>query len=376
MESRNSQTGNHLLRLVIATCFLLIAVAAAWRVGTVAIFALSAKTQPGAHAVVLEITKGLGPNEIAERLRSEGLISDPQLFLRLGRWMRQWKNIKAGEYQINPSMTPLQIFSIITSGVSVNRPLVIREGQNIFEIATEIELRGFGPKSRFIELCRDPRFIANSWAAAGMKERAPSTLEGYLFPDTYFLNKRVPLEEIARRMVKRFASAWSDNERLRAAEIGFAARDVITLASMIEKETGAAHERPVISSVFHNRLKKKMRLQSDPTTIYGIWEQFSGNLKKSDLHTSTPYNTYSIRGLPVGPISNPGKEAILAALYPRETEYLFFVSRNDGTHEFTRTFEEHAEAVRRFQMDPAARRGKSWRDLHTKPASGRDLGTP
>jgi UPF0755 protein len=137
---------------------------------------------------------------------------------------------------------------------------------------------------------------------------------------------------------------------------------------MIEKETGAPEERPLISSVFHNRLEKKMRLQSDPTTIYGIWDRYQGNLHKADLLERNEYNTYQIPGLPIGPISNPGKEALEAALYPAKSPFLYFVSHNDGTHEFTSPYQDHQAAVRRFQLDPKAKSGKSWRDLAKRHA--------
>ena len=144
--------------------------------------------------------------------------------------------------------------------------------------------------------------------------------------------------------------------------MGLTEHELVTLASVIEKETGHAPERKIISSVFHNRLKKKMRLQSDPTTIYGLWENFDGNLTRSCLQTYTPYNTYKIFGLPKGPIASPGTDAILAALYPAKTKYLFFVSRNDGTHIFSEDYKGHKSAVEKIQKDPVARRGKSWRD--------------
>jgi UPF0755 protein len=139
--------------------------------------------------------------------------------------------------------------------------------------------------------------------------------------------------------------------------------EIVTLASMIEKETGAAFERPLIASVFHNRLKKGMKLQSDPTTIYGIWERYSGNLRRADLLESTPYNTYTVPRLPRGPICAPSREAMIAVLKPEDSANLYFVSRNDGTHVFTKTYEDHLRAVRAFQLDPRAREGKSWRDL-------------
>jgi UPF0755 protein len=199
----------------------------------------------------------------------------------------------------------------------------------------------------------------------GFQQNAlPPTLEGYLYPDTYFFNKTISPEDMTRQMVRKFFSVWSKEFDTRATQLGMTRHQVVTLASIVEKETGAPNERPMISSVFHNRLKKHMRLQSDPTTIYGIWKRYKGNIHKRDLLESTPYNTYTVAALPVGPISNPGVEAIRAALHPAESPYLFFVSHNDGTHEFTKTFGEHTAAVKRFQLDPKAREGKSWRDLN------------
>jgi len=171
---------------------------------------------------------------------------------------------------------------------------------------------------------------------------------------------------MTREMIKKFFATWSPREDSLARSLGFTRHQVVTLASMIEKETGAAQERPLISSVFHNRLRKRMRLQSDPTTIYGIWQNYKGNLKRSDLVNPTQWNTYTIAALPVGPIGNPGFEAIQAALAPATSEFLFFVSNNDGTHAFSKTYEEHSNWVKKLQMDPKAREGKSWRDQYKK----------
>jgi UPF0755 protein len=212
-----------------------------------------------------------------------------------------------------------------------------------------------------LKACRDPKLIAS----LPIKEH-PQTLEGYLFPDTYFLNKTMTAAEIIRGMVRKFAAVWGPDQDARAKELGMTQHQVITLASIIEKETGAPQERPLISSVFHNRLQKRMRLQSDPTTIYGIWDRYDGNLHKSDLSAQNPYNTYYVPALPIGPISNPGREAIRAALYPSPSNFLYFVSHNDGTHEFTSTYTQHINAVKRFQLNPRARDGKSWRDLTKK----------
>jgi len=157
------------------------------------------------------------------------------------------------------------------------------------------------------------------------------------------------MEQIISTMVNRFRSVFSTEWALRAKELGFTVDQIVTLASIIEKETGAAFERPIISSVFHNRLKKKMRLESDPTVIYGI-KNFDGNLTRKHLGTLTPYNTYKIKGLPAGPIANPGRAALEAALYPEKTVFLYFVSKRDTTHYFSTNLKEHNQAVRKYQL--------------------------
>jgi len=175
------------------------------------------------------------------------------------------------------------------------------------------------------------------------------SLEGYLFPDTYHFPKGLPLDEIMGTMVNRFQEIFSTEWQERSRQMGMSIHQVVTLASIIEKETGAAFERPLIASVFHNRLAKRMRLSSDPTVIYGI-KDFDGNLTRKHLKTANPYNTYLNKGLPPGPIANPGVAALEAALYPAETDYLYFVSKKDGTHQFSTSFKEHNRAVRKYQL--------------------------
>ncbi|HNR12011.1 MAG TPA: endolytic transglycosylase MltG, partial [Thermodesulfobacteriota bacterium] len=179
----------------------------------------------------------------------------------------------------------------------------------------------------------------------GIKE---GTLEGRLYPDTYKFVRNVKEEEIIRRMVKRFNGVFTEAMRQRANELGLSTQEILTLASMIEKETGAVNEKPLISAVFHNRLKRNMRFQCDPTVIYGL-DNFTGNITKKELQTFTPYNTYVIEGLPPTPIANPGVESIRAALYPSKVDYLYFVSKNNGTHHFSRTMPEHNRAVDSYQ---------------------------
>ncbi len=347
------------MRKTVLILFLVLLAGAAFFGGRIALFAFQ-PSRPGAQEpVIVEVRKGQGPSEVTKMLTQGGAISDPETFQLVGRIGRQWKRIRAGEYQVTAGMSPMQIFGVLASGISIKHPITVREGENIFEVAADMEAKKLVSKEEFLKLCHDPRLIA----ALKLDTGAAKSLEGYLFPETYFFNKAQSPEEMVRQMVKRFSQGWGEKEQSRARQLGLTQHQVITLASMIEKETGAQTERPLISSVFHNRLHKKMKLQSDPTTIYGIWDRYKGNLHKSDLLDPTPYNTYTVAALPIGPIGNPGSEAIQAALFPQDSEFLFFVSHNDGTHEFTRSLADHVSAVKKFQLDPKAREGKSWRDL-------------
>jgi UPF0755 protein len=205
-----------------------------------------------------------------------------------------------------------------------------------------VEKSGLGSAADITTRAGDPAFARSHGIPAG-------SLEGYLFPDTYLFPRGVSAEAILTTMLQRFRSVFTAEWEQRAAQIGLTVHEVVTLASIIEKETGAPSERPLISSVFHNRLKKGMRLETDPTVIYGI-RDFDGNLTRKHLETFTPYNTYVIKGLPPGPIASPGKDALEAALFPAQTGYFFFVSKNNGTHHFSSSFEEHQNAVQRYQI--------------------------
>jgi len=304
------------------------------------------------------VSRGMPSKQIVQRLHSLGITDSPLILYWSGRILNKWDQVKAGEYSIQPQDTPLEIFDRLTSGISISRPFTLNEGKNTYELATLMESRGLGTKKEALELIRSPDWLLE----VGWSGPLPPSAEGYLFPDTYFFTRGTPAKEVLKAMGRRFLEIWTPEFTHVAQKHGFSRHQLVTLASMIEKETGVGFERPMISSVFHNRLKKRMRLQSDPTTIYGIWETYDGNLRKQDLLTPSPYNTYTLPGLPSGPIGNPGKEALLAALHPESTEYLYFVSQNDGTHAFTRTYQEHLAAVRVFQLNPKAREGKSWRD--------------
>ncbi|NDD91667.1 endolytic transglycosylase MltG [bacterium] len=316
---------------------------------------------------VILLNKGIGPSEIARQLEANKAVSSAKDFQLLGRVLRKWKDLKTGEYLVTSGMSPLEIFKVLSSGISIQHMVTIREGANMYEVADALEKSGLTSREKVLSLCRNSEFIK----AQGFQEPLPPSLEGYLFPDTYAFTRVETPEAMLQTMMRRYRAAWTQVKTRFAAQIaslGLTEHQIITLASIIEKETGAPEERPMISSVFHNRLRKKMRLQSDPTTIYGIWETYSGNIRKQDLLTPTPFNTYTVPSLPIGPISNPGLLAMEAAVNPAQSEYLFFVSQNEGRHIFTKSYEEHSKAVRRFQVDPKAREGKSWRNLKTDRA--------
>ena len=341
-----------------------IALLAAMPLAKFLVFAFAPFQANSKESAIIEIHRGLSPNEVTKSLASKGIISSGRNFLWLGRLTRQWGHIKAGEYQISSAMSPMQIFSRLSSGISVAYPVTIREGENLYEIGQSLaEKKLVNSADEFIQLCFDQPFITSF---QNFKDNPPRSLEGFLFPDTYYFSRKIHKEEIARQMVHHFFDYWTASQTARAKTLGLTVSAVVTLASMIEKETGASEERPLISSVFYNRLEKKMRLQSDPTTIYGIWQKYRGNLQKADLFEKNEYNTYQIPALPIGPIANPGREALQAALYPSKSPFLYFVSHNDGTHEFTSTYQDHLAAVRKFQLDPKAKEGKSWRDLARK----------
>ncbi len=311
---------------------------------------------PSTETTVL-VHRGRSALSVLQELETAKVIGSASGLHWLGRITRQWPRMKIGEYSIRSNMTPWQVTERLASGESIRHSITLREGQNMYELAENLEKMGFQTKQVFLE-----RFRSEDWRKKLGAASAPS-IEGYLFPDTYLLTRVMTPDEVIEVFTRRFQQGWRPEWRTRIQELGMSQHEIVVLASMIEKETGAEEERPRISSVFHNRLRKGMPLQSDPTTIYGIWERWTGNLKRSDLQEKTPWNTYAIPALPVGPIGNPGTAALQAALYPAQSESLYFVSRNDGTHEFTNTYEAHLAAVRRYQLNAKAREGKSWRDL-------------
>lgn len=297
---------------------------------------------PNANEKLFSILPGQNLAAISIQLESESIVSSSKYFELYARIKNAGKKLKAGEYLLSASNTPAQILEIFLKGKVKLYKIMIPEGWNIKQISQEMENNGFCDTSQFLALCHDEAFIKSLNITS-------ISLEGYLFPDTYFFPKQTSCENILQTMTDHFKKSFTPAMIHRANEMGFSIDEIVTLASIIEKETGIAAERPLISSVFHNRLKKDMRLETDPTVIYGI-ENFDGNIKRKHLQMLTPYNTYKIKGLPIGPIANPGILSLQAALYPAQSDYLFFVSKKDTTHKFSKTYKEHNEAVRKYQL--------------------------
>lgn len=305
---------------------------------------------------VFTINAGEGFSRVNYRLYQEGIIDNMRIFHYLAKFKGQMTSFQAGRFKIKKDSSMLDVLEQLTEGQPILDSFTIPEGKNIFQIADILENQGLTTKKEFLALAKDETFTRSLGIPA-------SRVEGYLFPETYTLAASSSAETIIKLMVTEFNKRSKD---LLNQHPTLTAHEVVTLASVVEKETGAAHERPLIASVFSNRLKKRMRLQSDPTTIYGIYENFNGNLRKKHLLEKTPYNTYKIPGLPRGPICSPSLEAIKAVLTPQKSDYLYFVSKNDGTHEFTTNYKDHLKAVEFYQKTAANRRGKSWRQLKNK----------
>ena len=297
---------------------------------------------PSAKEKIFIIKPGQNLKLIAANLEKESIISNKTYFMLFAKFKKAGRNLQAGEYLLSGAKSPEQILKILAQGKVKLYKITFPEGLNIRETALLLQNAGFCSKNEFTDLCYNTNFAESMGIEA-------ASLEGYLFPDTYFFSKQASCKKIVQTMVDHFKNTFTKEWKRKAESKNFSIHDIVTLASIIEKETGDASERVIIASVFHNRLKRNMRLESDPTVIYGI-KNFDGNIKRKHLKEKTPYNTYQIKGLPMGPIANPGALSLHAALNPASTSYLFFVSKKDTTHKFSRTIEEHNQAVRKYQL--------------------------
>jgi len=296
---------------------------------------------------VVDVREGMNLREVSALLLREQVVTNSLYFRVVSRWTHTDKKLQAGEFALNTAMRPLEVIDTLTQGKNlVAHPVTIPEGMTLRQIGEILHAAGRVQSAEFAAVVGDSALI---------KENGGAPLEGYLFPATYTFAKGVAPIEVIRRMLAQFQTVYDDAFQRRAEAIGFTRHEVVTLASIVEKETMQPSERVLVAAVFHNRLKQEMRLQSDPTVIFGM-SHFDGNITRADLETPTPYNTYLIDGLPPGPIGNPGRESLQAALYPADVDYLFFVAKGDGTHAFSRTLTEHNKAVAVYQRQQGARR--------------------
>lgn len=300
----------------------------------------------------VDIPQGLGPKGIGDRLVAAGVVRDTLMF-RLALWAKGGATrLKAGEYRFTDPITPIEVVDKLHRGDVYVVPITFPEGLNVFDMARIFESKGFGTAQSFVEAGR--------------------TLEGFLFPDTYALSRHTDAGKLVHQMHDAFERALTPEIRAAAQAHGWTVRQLVTLASIVEKETGNPAERPLVASVYENRLRIGMALQCDPTVIYALAMagRYDGNIRREDLTIDSPYNTYRYPGLPPGPIASPGRASLEAVVHPAASDYLYFVSRNDGSHVFAKTLAEHARNVQHYQVD-YFRAGKAGAAAQTAGTGGR-----
>lgn len=302
----------------------------------------------GKRTTTIDVPTGSSVRKLATELKSKKVIRNAALFVWQARLKGVDNRIQAGTYLFNDGMTAANILEKLAAGDVYVLPFAVPEGYSIHQIAIMLEQRGFCRSDTFLSKCMSQELLRT--LGLGGK-----SVEGYLYPGTYNLVGKQNEESLIRAMVTQFNTNHRTRFEKQVQASGMTWNHVLTLASMVEKEAVVPTEKPLIASVFHNRLKKGMRLQSDPTAVYGK-RAFAGKVTRSDIIVPSAYNTYLINSLPPGPIGNPGTEAIEAVLNPARTSYYYFVARNDGSHYFSNTLEEHNRAVRAFLKNPQGRR--------------------
>jgi len=299
-----------------------------------------------ANPPIVEIEQGMGTQAIGRRLVDAGVVKDPLTF-RVAVWRTgNARKLQAGEYRFDRPLSAIEALDKIARGEVDLLALTFPEGLTIREMSRAFEEAGFGTAASFVEAA------GNGALVRGLDPDAQD-LEGYLFPDTYRLSRHTDAVRLVRLMVERFTKSLTPDLIDAARGRGLSVRKLVTLASIVEKETGKVEERPTVASVYSNRLRINMALQCDPTVIFALQRagKFDGNLRRDDLAFDSPYNTYRYPGLPPGPIAAPGLGSLRAAAAPADTDYLYFVSRNDGTHAFASTLAEHNRNVQQYQVD-------------------------
>ncbi|WP_246163303.1 endolytic transglycosylase MltG [Oryzomonas sagensis] len=297
---------------------------------------------PGKGGIVRDISfpAGSGIRKLAGELKRGGVIRSAWHFILLARLRGQAHRLKAGDYRLTDGMTPGDILRKLATGDVDYRRFALPEGYSVYQAAEMLDQKGYFKRDAFLAACRDTALLERLGIHA-------ASAEGYLSPATYNLARNGTEEQLVTQMVGHFRKVYGDVTAGGRGQSRLSLHEIVTLASIIEKEAVSGDEKPLISSVFYNRLRLGMPLQSDPTAVYGV-RAFSGKVTKADIGRQSPYNTYLVKGLPPGPIGNPGADALRAALHPARSDYLYFVARQDGTHYFSRTLEEHNRAVARY----------------------------
>jgi UPF0755 protein len=293
----------------------------------------------------VELPPGSTSPSIGQRLVDAGIVRDLPTF-RTALWISgKGRRLKAGDYRFDRAMTPFEVIDKIARGDVFVITVTFPEGLTIAEMAKIFESHGLGTASAFVAASKDASLVHDIDPAA-------HDLEGYLFPETYLLSRHADAAKLMRTMVGRFDHVFTPELRQAAQSRGLTVRQAVTLASIVEKETAKSEERPLVAAVYATRLRIGMPLQCDPTVIYALARagRYDGNIHKGDLAYDSPYNTYRYPGLPPGPIASPGRGSLEAAVHPADADYLYFVSRNDGSHEFARTLDEHNRNVQKFQV--------------------------
>jgi len=330
------------VRKVFWLLFIAVLAAAGWFA-----WALLTPVEPPAETFVM-LRPGYSTRRIAAELKSNGIIRSEQAFI-LWQYLHRGRSLKAGEYRFEKSGNMIDVHNRLARGDVYFHTVVVPEGFTMFDIARAVEAAGLGPAQDFLKVAQSDTALISDLAPG-----APS-LEGYLFPDTYEFSRMQTMHEMAAAMVKQFRQV--------AKEIGLISTSMapmqltVTMASIIEKETAVAEERPLVASVYYNRLAKNIALDADPSIIYAelLAGTYTGALHHDDMHFNSPYNTYTHAGLPPGPIANPGKSSLEAAIHPAQSDYYYFVADAQGHHRFAQTIEEHNKNVAAYRR---AMRGK------------------
>ncbi|HVR95429.1 MAG TPA: endolytic transglycosylase MltG [Thermoanaerobaculia bacterium] len=313
---------------------------------------------------LVAVEPGMGVSQALDLLEHEGVLADAKLARSYLIYFMGDPKIQAGEYRFRGPMTTAQVLRKLVRGDVVTRSVTLVEGLTLEETAAQLAAKGFGRREVFLELMRSPELIADLDPEA-------SDLEGYLFPETYSFANGTGEKEVVATLVKTFRRGYEREvrPRLRQSGGGRTLRQVLTLASIVEKEAQVADERPLIAGVYHNRLERGIGLAADPTVIYALKRlgRWNGNIRREDLRLDSPYNTYRYAGLPPGPICSPGLASLAAAAAPAPVPYLYFVSRNDGTHVFSETLAEHNRNVEQWQR-------RFWRERRAQQR--REAATP